>query len=62
MGNAKEARKDLIVRDLVEFCFRNQPRNAYSVFLCGGAGKEASKFRFALGKAMVCRGEQGPWK
>ena len=44
--------RNRLVRELIEFCFDNQPKNAFSIFMCGGAGKEASKFRFALGKAI----------
>ncbi len=52
MKNEFIENRNRIVRELVEFCFRNQPQNAFSVFLCGGAGKEYSKFRFSLGQAI----------
>lgn len=44
--------RNKLVKDIFSLAQSNKPKNAYSVFLCGAAGKEASKFRFALGKAI----------
>lgn len=52
MNNDFIKNRNRIVKELISICFNNPPRNAFSVFLCGGAGKESSLFRFSLGKAI----------
>lgn len=44
--------RNSIIREIIGYCNNNPPQNAFSIFLCGGSGKDASKFRFSLGKAI----------
>ena len=52
MSNEYIEKRNAIVREIIDYCSTYTPENAFSIFLCGGASRESSRFRFALGKAI----------
>lgn len=52
MNNKLIESRSQIIREVLAYCFSKKPRDAFTIFLCGGSGKEASNFRFSLGKAI----------